>query len=314
MTTNHGDHAPHPTSLCAFFAPRLPLYCWHELDGEQTEAMRQHLASCDYCRQQLDQYEAAIDALRQGIIPDQQESWELAGWHGPTPAYEEPVRLTLEEIVQASKRRPARSAPSAPLPALPLALRHRTAPLWRFGPLAAMLVFTILTASLFAYFGGRHPAATAQPPIDYTTRAYLGLLDSYYVPWVLDYLQERRLCGLPFDNLPPARQTQRLPTCPPLLRPEVAAGETLIAQLATAHPPTNWQAAHHALQQAMQAMDAFDAQRLHAIALQNVTQYASVVVRTPERQFCAPVDTFNTFLRSHGAVILPQPSYVCVDI
>src|SRR5262249_39985119 len=147
------------------------------------------------------------------------------------------------------------------------------------------------------------------------TQAYLTLLQTYYVPWVQDWGQERGQCALGFLGLAPADQIQQLPACRPLLTPELAAGKTLLAQLATAQPPTRWQAQPAALTQALQAADGYDTQRLHAIDAQSVSQYLTLANRAPEvaLRFCQPISAFNVVLVARHTVLLPQPAPTCAD-
>jgi hypothetical protein len=316
MTTDHAHPMPPPTPLCAIFAPLLPLYCWDELDAEQAESLRQHLADCDYCQPQLHQYEAAVAALRQHVAAQERAAGGPTRWTHHESIGEVPVRLTLEDIMHAANREDHEtSTPTSPQPPRLPDRSPRRRMLTAVGALAAVLVVALVAASLFAHVGSRPPgpAAKPTPTLDPTTQAYLTVLQTYYVPWAQDHLQEglQSKCGLAFTSLPPAQQTQQLPTCRPLLVPEIAAGKTLLAHLATAQPPTRWHAAHAALDQAMQAADAWNAQRLQAIDAQNVSQYVSVVNQLPLTMFCDPLSTFNAFLASRNAALLPAPIPDC---
>jgi hypothetical protein len=303
----HRSSQPQP--FCAIHQALLPLLHSEELSAKERESLEAHLTDCTWCQRQLAAYDIVDAALRRHYAADRSADTEGTEGRGMRDRQERP--LTLENIVQTSKWQAARRNTSAPLSALPLALQHRTAPLRRFGPLAAVLVFTVLAASLFGYFGGHHPAPSNQPPLDPTTQAYLSLLDRYYIPWVLDYRQQSILCGPAFAAQPAALQSQHLPECRPILVPELAAGETLSTQLAMAHAPTSWQTAHAALRQAMEDADAYDTQRLQAIDAHNVTLYGDVSAHTPEESFCMPVNTFNALLLSRGAALLPLPTSNC---
>jgi hypothetical protein len=135
------------------------------------------------------------------------------------------------------------------------------------------------------------------------------------VPWAQDVARERRCCGPDFDQLTPAQKTQQLPLCRLELVPEIAAGKTLIAQLATAQPPARWQAEHGEFKQAMQAFDAHDAQRFQAATVKSVSQYETEALRGPEAAvlFCHPISMFNVFLASRSEVLLtfPFPPAAC---
>src|SRR5262249_4154532 len=70
------------------------------------------------------------------------------------------------------------------------------------------------------------PAATPTATIDRPTQAYLTLLQTYYLPWVLAHHQQRDTCGPDFNALPATERAQQLPACRPILVTEIAAGKT----------------------------------------------------------------------------------------
>jgi hypothetical protein len=176
---------------------------------------------------------------------------------------------------------------------------------------------TLLVGCAVPASGARTPTPTAT--LDATTQAYLAMLRTYFVPWARDWIAERYPpfdCGYWFISLPATQQTQQLPACRPPLVTEIAAGKTLIAQLALARPPARGQAVHAALEQGMQAVKAYDAQRLHAIDAHRVSQYVSVIrYGGPEVGvlFCTPISAINVVLVSRREAPLPQPSEVCPD-
>src|SRR5262249_43805872 len=162
------------------------------------------------------------------------------------------------------------------------------------------------TGGLAALLGGRAappsgaaattaPLATPTAAVDAATQAYLTLLHSYYDPWVQDHITQRTQCGPRFNGLPATTQQQQLPDCRPILVAELAAGKTLIAQLATAHPPARWQAAHDDLKHAMQGVDAWDGQRLQAIDAGDVSRFVNLTDGVPQvlAPFCGPIRTIN---------------------
>jgi hypothetical protein len=156
----------------------------------------------------------------------------------------------------------------------------------------------------------RAPTPTAR--VDPTTQTYVKVLETYYVPWVTGYVENRQ-CSYNFIRIPADQQTAQMQACRPIVATEITAGKTLISQLATAQPPAQWQDAHAALRQAMQAADAYDAQRLQMIDAQNLSQFVSVVTTAPTvfDAFCSPVSTFNVWFGSRGATLLPQPALNC---
>ncbi|MGZ3582699.1 MAG: zf-HC2 domain-containing protein, partial [Ktedonobacterales bacterium] len=54
--------SPTPQSLCAAFAPLLPLLNAAELDPEQAASLRDHLKTCAWCRAQLAGYDVIDSA------------------------------------------------------------------------------------------------------------------------------------------------------------------------------------------------------------------------------------------------------------
>jgi hypothetical protein len=208
---------------------------------------------------------------------------------------------------------PTRLEPS-PAPR-PLLARNKN--LTALGAIAAVVLLAVLAGSLFTYLGSRTSTPTSKPtPTVDPTQGYLSMLQTYYVPWARDFIDERTLCGISFASRPTAAQIQQLPTCRPPLAAEIAAGKTLIAQLATAQPPARWQAQHAALRQAMQAMDAFDTQRLQAIDAHSVSQYLSVLngATSVTTAFCSPIMALNVDLTARNVASLPQPAPICDNL
>jgi hypothetical protein len=172
-------------------------------------------------------------------------------------------------------------------------------------------------ATLLVGCAGAAPSARAPTPtatLDATTQVYLTVLRTYYVPWVQDLLDLRdETCNYRFLQLTAAQQTQKLPMCRPGVVTEIAAGTTVIAQLAMAQPPARWQTAHAELKQAMQAAEAFDVQRLQAIDAHSVSRYVSLVSGIPDvgQRFCNPISVFNAELVSRHADLLPEFPETC---
>jgi hypothetical protein len=304
MSENHASPWRTPQPFCSVYASLLPLLHSEGLTAEERVPLEAHLADCAWCQNQLATYDVIDAALRRHY------AGEAIGTSPVRPRSLARPALSLEDIMQASKQHPARPVPSA----TPPGPRHLHPRLKALEALAAVLVLVALAASLFAYFGSRThgPAAKPTPTVD-TTQAYLSLLRTYYAPWALDHLSEPKACNINFAQLPTAQQAQQLQSCRPLLIPELAAGQTLIGQLATAHPPTRWQAAHSALQQVMQAAYTYDSQRALAIDAQSVSQYLNVIQRAEGfmLQFCNPIGTFDVYLVSHNMPLLPEPIPTC---
>lgn len=173
-------------------------------------------------------------------------------------------------------------------------------------------------AAILLLIGCSTPPSSARAPtptvtVDPTTEAYVGMLQTYYVPWVKGYVANRQ-CSYNFTRLPLDQQTvQQVEACRPMVVTEIAAGKTLIRQLGQAQPPAQWQASHTALQQAMQGADAYDTQRLQAIDAHSVSQFVSVVTNAPTvfGAFCSPISTLDVWFAARGATLLAQPALNC---
>src|SRR5262249_37650008 len=149
MTTNYERQLPPPTPLCAIFEPLLSLYCWQELDTTQMESLQLHVADCDYCQMQLEQYEAAISGLRAHLASGEQRSENLTQWSMDKPCTERAIRLTLDDITRADRARTTATRGESPTRAREISHRQERPSI--FGPLAAVLVLALLAASLFTY-------------------------------------------------------------------------------------------------------------------------------------------------------------------
>jgi Flp pilus assembly protein TadG len=80
--------------------------------------------------------------------------------------------------------------------------------------------------------------------------------------------------------------------------------------LATTQPPAQWQSAQAAFTQAVQALAAYDTQRLQAIDERNVSQFVTESVDAPSvmEKFCSPIARFNAGQPSASALVAPDPS------
>jgi hypothetical protein len=63
MNNHHYPHAPEPGPACEQFAPLLALVGQERLDPRDNSSLRQHLATCDYCQNELDGYTHLDDLL-----------------------------------------------------------------------------------------------------------------------------------------------------------------------------------------------------------------------------------------------------------
>jgi hypothetical protein len=108
MSNNDRARPPVPGPACEYFAPLLPLIGQERLDPRDSSRLRQHLATCGYCQNELENYTWLDDAL--------------ARHFGPAPR----GPLSPADIRELTSRdyRP-RTAPPEPLPAPELSRNHR---------------------------------------------------------------------------------------------------------------------------------------------------------------------------------------------
>lgn len=156
MSENHASSQPTPQPLCAIYEPMLPLLAADGLTAEERASLQEHLARCAWCQNRLATLDVVDAALRRhyASVP------AAPAGSGSRSARTRPA-LTLEDIMKADQREtttPPREASPAPR-AFSLARKRRLAAL---GAVAAVLVLTVLAASLFAYFGSS-PSAVPTP-------------------------------------------------------------------------------------------------------------------------------------------------------
>src|SRR5262245_40351967 len=89
MNENRQTPPPAPQPLCAVYAPLLPLLRVDELDAEQADAVRAHLADCSWCQAKLATHAVVGDALRRAFG---------TGYRDAPPTF------TLETIMHANQR------------------------------------------------------------------------------------------------------------------------------------------------------------------------------------------------------------------
>ena len=148
---------PAPQLLCLVYEPKLPLLVANELESEDAQAVRAHIAGCAWCRQRLRAYEHLDTALQTYLGLDSTESFALdieALMDHIDPDNES---LTLQEAGMPALPRAA-SAENPPAPVLPTRLRRRLSAL---GAVAVVLV----SLMGFYLFLGRFTT----PPISPTT-------------------------------------------------------------------------------------------------------------------------------------------------
>jgi hypothetical protein len=154
---------PTPGPFCAVYSPLLPLLDARALPPEQEASLREHLADCAWCQNQLAAYAVVEEALRRH--------------YASTPSVQP---LTLEDIMRASQserrfdpqpnetsRATNRQAPrTAGLPDLPKPPgssrgagrnRGRPRPWATLGAVAAAMLLVVLAAALFAELRLRTP-------------------------------------------------------------------------------------------------------------------------------------------------------------
>jgi hypothetical protein len=271
---------PHP------WLRRLSDYHSGGVSGAERAAVEAHLATCAQCQQALSAYHRFYTLARSPLQLD------AGGAEAGIP--DRPfTEIPEEEIMSTATDRehePTRTLYRKP----PTGLKM-------LGAIAAVLVLTILAASLFAYFGSHTsgPAAKLTPTPDAQARAYLTELRTYWRPLNADLASET-LCFRP--NPPstptPSVQLSDMLSCRPYEARVVSDARALLAHL-TEPPPARWQTADRQLKQAVQAtltaytelvaaVDARDYERWNGLFL---NQRSAALLR-----FCDPIDQIDAGL------------------
>jgi hypothetical protein len=92
---------PAPRSLCAAFAPLLPLISSGALEDAAATPTREHVAGCDWCQQEVARYAAVDEALRREFGAEAHASvlpflFDLDG----DEDYAEDFAFTLEDTLE----------------------------------------------------------------------------------------------------------------------------------------------------------------------------------------------------------------------
>jgi hypothetical protein len=254
---------------------RLSDYHSGSVSATERAAMEAHLAECAECRLALAAYRRLYTLARS----------PLRLGDGGAGALAEYRPLMLEETMITTDP-DTRSAPP---------WRRPPTRLTALGGIAAVLVIAILAATLFAHFRSPTqpvtPRPTPTPALDAQSQAYVTLLRTYYLPFA-DADDVGVNCWGKVKAAAKSNQEQLMATCRSPEAAELALGQTLHAQLAAAAPPTRWQAAHAALQQAVDGLRALVTEEVAAIDAQDVGRYLDVFTSL-ESQFCAPIAQLN---------------------
>jgi streptogramin lyase len=169
MSMNHKTPSPAPRPLCALYTPRLALLVQNQLDANEAAEVRAHLAECEFCQLRLREYEMVWGALHRhiGVEPSSGQSHSAPAALGAprdrAAHRSAPPLFTLEDIMRAANqqdRETASTPTSHQRPRLPEP-SPRARMFTTFGAVAAVLVLTILAASLFTYFSSRSPGPAA---------------------------------------------------------------------------------------------------------------------------------------------------------
>ncbi len=77
MPMNEHNTSRHsaPQPMCAALEPLLPLLSLGKLEPDETEQVREHVATCGFCQSQLDEF----DTVRDGAAPLRWICWYIRG-------------------------------------------------------------------------------------------------------------------------------------------------------------------------------------------------------------------------------------------
>lgn len=295
MSMNHHRPLPAPRSLCALFTPRLSLLVLDKLDADEAAEVRAHLADCDYCQVRLREYEILRGALHRtfGVEPAQPATAVSGATRERAIRRTAPPVFTLEDIMHAANQEDTSTSTSLQPRRLPEPSPRKRV-LTALGAIAAVLVLSVLAASLFA---SRNPGPAVKTS-DPVTKAYVSVLQQYYQAWIRAETPEYNQCSAPFEaNAENPDQLQPLlAPCRPLEVASIDATQALLDHLATTPPPARWQVADGELKQALKVAIGFHTVKLRAIDAQSVPQFLAVdrnVGIPMAALFCDPIQQFN---------------------
>ena len=167
MSMNHRPRVLRPSPECAEFAPLLALMGQEQLDEQDANDVRQHLATCAYCQREVQGYNTLDAALsrhfgapaRQPLARDDISQIMREDYRPATNAadlQDEPEerfgRQPGSEYKAPSER--ARFSSQNQLPFCPEKRKRSRKVLSLFSAMAAVLVIGLVTAALFASHNG----------------------------------------------------------------------------------------------------------------------------------------------------------------
>jgi putative zinc finger protein len=300
MNMNHQTPPLAPKPLCAVYAPLLPLLRADELDAEEAQSVRKHLADCAWCQAKLATHAIVGDAVRRHFG---------AGLAEASPTF------TMETIMNASHQNAVipetdslntQTDPSAP-PASSLPPRRPARRLTALAALAAVVLLAILVGTLFAWqrtpAGPAAPRPTPIPTLDAQTQAYVAVLRLYYPPFVHAGDNEPESCGFLDAATTAAQKDALMQTCRPYEEAALRAAQTLLAHLQTTTAPPRWQGADAQLKQAAQGHIAFATERIRAIDAHDAARFVAAVDQwaiPADILFCSSLERITTDLKNAG--------------
>jgi hypothetical protein len=310
MNANHHTPQPVPGALCLAYAPLLPLLSLGKLDQDERAAVVSHVATCEYCRREMSDFDHLRDALRH-------EDARAAGAEIGVPA------ISLADVQHAAEREEADalvfdgSAPWQERPVAPVPWRERSGVPHRrrmgvvgaFEVLAALLVIALLGGLL----ASRHPAGpgpSGSPRLDTASQAYLDMLYTYYDPLVVanSTAQSCVRTSATWDPYQTAERFQLMLTCRPPLVTELTAAHTFTDKLATTVPPPRWRAEHAMLGTAMADLITVLNSQIAAIDARSLGQFVGTLdsAASLSRMFATLIRQINLQIHA-GPPPLPPP-------
>lgn len=156
--------APTPRSLCAAFAPLLPLLSSSALEEDEVAPTREHVASCAWCQQELARYTAVDDALRREFGVEAPETivplpFNLDGDEDYPGGYAFTLEDTLEEPMEGDQgnQRPSTTVRSSRWGSRKRGLSPRATAI---AGIAAALILAVVATTIYTQFAARRTTSS----------------------------------------------------------------------------------------------------------------------------------------------------------
>lgn len=290
-----GNPLPMAGSLCAAYAPLLPLLHTGELTDEQAASTQEHLAGCVWCRQRLAEYDTLYASLRSRFDP------EAVAAGVRIPSAREIAALSVGPSAGNGRAARARrdSQPDDLEHDVPtgrgyVTLRRAQRIAAPFQALAALFLIALLGGLLL----WQHSQTPAGPPaLDAQSQAYVAVVRSNYLPLLDAIGAESRQCVTAFDGTPASDKPQAMADCRPLEVTAQTSAQTLLDHLQAAPAPPRWKSADEQLKAWAQGDVTFYTERIQVIDAHDVARFKTLGDQgTNDQSECSAIEQINADL------------------